>query len=566
MKRIKLLIYGVSFGVMFGAADNLCLEHKKLVVLIPSYNNASVYKKNLDSLFQQDYDNWRAIYIDDVSPDGTADLVDAYIKACAMEDKVTLIRNTVRSLAMANIYRAVHTCADDEIIITYDGDDWFSGNDVLSRINELYQDPQVWLTYGSYSDWPEPEPEVINHWMTNFGGFGNRPVPQSVIDANSFRSFIGCTGQLRTFYAWLFKQIRLEDIMYQSDFFPMTYDVAMMVPLHEMAHGRFTYVPDVIYIHNLDTPLNDHKVDGTLQGKLEVIVRKEKPPYQPLASSMSGYMQQFQTSRADIIVFSFDRPMQLYATLESIEQYIKKYGQISVIYRTSNQDFADAYDQVKQRFPYVSFIQQHERDSFKILTLKALFASENNYVLFSTDDLIMTDYVNCNSCIRALEETQAYAFYLRLGLNLSVCYPYSAAQPVPKHVKIRDNIYAWQFEFGTFDWNYPHMIDMALYRLSDVLTFLTDIDFKGPSTLEGHWAQAKPLCSVGLCFDTSKVVNIPLNIVQKEGSNNKQMNRYTTQELLDMFNSGLKMDINPLFRIPAVSGHIDYEPTFVQRS
>lgn len=550
---------------LFSVKNATAIIEKKLVVVIPSFNNALVYKKNLDSLFEQEYDNWEAIYIDDISPDNTGDLVEEYIKACGMGHKVKLIKNKVRSLAMANIYRAVHMCADDDIVLTLDGDDWFSHTKVLSLINELYQDPNVWLTYGSYIDWPEPEPEVIEHWMTNFGGFGNRPTPQHVIDNNSFRSFIGCTGQLRTFYAWLFKQIKLEDIMYNSDFFPMTYDVAMMVPMHEMAHGRFKYVSDIIYIHNLDTPLNDHKVDSQLQGNLEVLVRQKMQAYQPLSENKSGYMQPYINSKPDMVLFSYDRPLQLYATIESIEKYMTNVGKISVLYRTSNDLFERGYQEVRERFANVAFIKQGSSNSFRLLTIGALLASKNEHVIFSTDDILVTDYVNLNECIKAIEQTGAYGFYLRLGHNLSYCYPHKVEQPVPKNIFIRDNIYAWQFHCGTDDWNYPHMVDMTLYRKKDVLHFLQKIDFSGPNTMEGHWAEHKPLCSVGLCFDHSKVVNIPLNIVQTEGCDNPNMQRYTKYDLLGFFEQGFKFDINPLFRVNNISGHIDYEPTFIPR-
>ncbi len=56
-----------------------CLElpkytEKPFVFIIASYNNSEWYKNNLDSVFAQDYENYRIIYIDDASPDGTGHL------------------------------------------------------------------------------------------------------------------------------------------------------------------------------------------------------------------------------------------------------------------------------------------------------------------------------------------------------------------------------------------------------------------------------------------------------------------------------------------------------------
>ena len=48
-------------------------EHKPFVVIVPSYNNSEWVERNLRSIFEQKYDNFRVIYIDDASTDGTWD-------------------------------------------------------------------------------------------------------------------------------------------------------------------------------------------------------------------------------------------------------------------------------------------------------------------------------------------------------------------------------------------------------------------------------------------------------------------------------------------------------------
>ena len=45
-------------------------EEKPMVVVIPSYNNIKWYKKNLDSVLNQKYQNFRVILIDDVLTSG----------------------------------------------------------------------------------------------------------------------------------------------------------------------------------------------------------------------------------------------------------------------------------------------------------------------------------------------------------------------------------------------------------------------------------------------------------------------------------------------------------------
>ncbi len=47
---------------------------------MPSYknNHGKNIKKNLNSIFQQKYDNFHVVYIDDASKDGTPDMVRDY--------------------------------------------------------------------------------------------------------------------------------------------------------------------------------------------------------------------------------------------------------------------------------------------------------------------------------------------------------------------------------------------------------------------------------------------------------------------------------------------------------
>lgn len=128
---------------------------------------------------------------------------------------------------------------------------------------------------------------------------------------------------------------------------------------------------------------------------------------------------------ADILLFSFDRPLQLYACLESIERYFTGVRRLSVIYRTSHDGYLKGYQQVKERFPQVTFIKQsedHPKKEFKSLVLKSIFDSPSQYILFGVDDIIVKDFVDFKFCMEMMERTKAYGFYLRFGKNISFCY------------------------------------------------------------------------------------------------------------------------------------------------
>ena len=141
------------------------IPEKEIVVVIPSYNNIDWYERNLSSILNQEYENFRILYINDCSMDGTDEAVEHFAKehsrglfraitfdegssegipetTSKFKEEInrekaffTLVNNLKRCDTLANQYRAFHSCNDHEIIITVDGDDWLTDNGVLKKIN-----------------------------------------------------------------------------------------------------------------------------------------------------------------------------------------------------------------------------------------------------------------------------------------------------------------------------------------------------------------------------------------------------------------------------------------------
>ena len=242
-------------------ADHLLNQERHIVVITCSYNNASFYKWNLDSIFEQEYSNYHVIYIDDCSTDGTYLLVKKYLADYGFDERFILYRNAMRQRALANLYYAIHTCNATDIIIILDGDDRFAHSKVLQRINQAYANPDVWLTYGQFQVYPSGE-----------HGFC-APYPKHIIQRNGFRYYPHTPSHLRTFYAGLFQKIKKDDLMFQGDFFPVTYDLAIMFPMIEMARSHHLFIPDVLLQYNGSNPISDHCIDKGLQRKFDLIIR-----------------------------------------------------------------------------------------------------------------------------------------------------------------------------------------------------------------------------------------------------------------------------------------------------
>jgi glycosyltransferase involved in cell wall biosynthesis len=245
---------------------------KPIVVIVPSYNNGFWYMRNLNSICAQNYSNYRVIYINDASPDETGTLVKQYIEQNKLENRITLINNEERKgCPLANIYHALSFCKPEEIAVLIDGDDWLPHENVFAHLNRVYQDTDVWMTYGQFAVFPS---DTIG-WA--------RQVPDEIIQENAFRSYYWCTTHLRSFYVSLFNATAYSDYMYEDRFFPMAGDLALTFPLLELAGTHSRFIPEALYIYNRANALNEDKVNKELQKSCEMAARAHHR-YNPLES------------------------------------------------------------------------------------------------------------------------------------------------------------------------------------------------------------------------------------------------------------------------------------------
>jgi len=245
---------------MFIVIQLIAIE-RRIVIITAAYNNKDYYQRMLDSVFCQKYDNWHLMYVDDCSPDGTGDVAEEYINQKEFQEKVTFIKNDERECALANQYKTIHQCSDRDIIIILDGDDWFANDTILAYVNEVYADPNVWLTYGQFREYPSGRK-----------GFCCQ-MSKDIVRRNALRDFSHIPSHLRTFYAGLFKKIKKEDLMRDGDFFKMSGDIAAMMPMIEMARDHFKFIPHILLTYNSETPLNDYKVSKKLQRETDLDIR-----------------------------------------------------------------------------------------------------------------------------------------------------------------------------------------------------------------------------------------------------------------------------------------------------
>ena len=176
----------------------------EFVILVTSYNTKKYVRRNLDSLIhQRSTFPYEIIVVDDGSTDGTGKEMDDYAQEHALPF-LKIIHNPVRKgSALENIYTTVHELIrDHKIVVCCDGDDTFSCNGVLERLEKEYANPDVWMTYGRFVVYPAGEFWSLC-WET----------PEEVIRSRTFRHCSNVPSHLKTFRAGLFKKIKKEDLL-----------------------------------------------------------------------------------------------------------------------------------------------------------------------------------------------------------------------------------------------------------------------------------------------------------------------------------------------------------------
>lgn len=279
-----------------------------------------------------------------------------------------------------------------------------------------------------------------------------------------------------------------------------------------------------------------------------------------------------ETDRVDLIIFSFDRPLQLYALMESIGKYITGIINVSVLYRVSNDEFDSAYNRCFENFRKryaIHAIKQGSspRQDFKPITLSLLEKSTARYILFAVDDIIVTDYVDLNQCISALEQYNAYGFYLRMGKDISYSYTAKTPSPVPVFKNHANDIISWHLHEGIVEWAYLNTVDMTIYHRVQILNALSQLSFSSPNTLEAAWAYYGTTNvlrnALALCYTSSKIINVPLNLVQHDWRTASNMG-YDLKELLELFNQGFRIDVDSYYKFKHDAPHIEIQPRLVR--
>jgi glycosyltransferase involved in cell wall biosynthesis len=240
---------------------------KMIRILTTCFNAEKYIAKCIKSIQLQSYSNFKCYITDDMSTDKSVEIAKLII---GKDFRFEIIQNKEKLYQTGNYYTVLQKeeIQNDDICITIDGDDWLAHTKVFERIVKEYENPDCWMTYGSFVYY-----KGANQYEAGFA----QP-PRSGIE-NQRTDPAYTTTHLRTWKASLFRKIKMEDLLMPEGWFiPMAGDLAFMFPMLEMAgkeHSRF--IPENLYVYNIETNTNEFKVNMALSDRCAKLIRNKQP-------------------------------------------------------------------------------------------------------------------------------------------------------------------------------------------------------------------------------------------------------------------------------------------------
>jgi len=220
-------------------------EETRFIVFSAGWNSEQWVRKNILSVKKQDYENYVHVVVDDATTDRTRSIIEKHA-----HEKLYVHRNKRNQKWIKNSldYLPRYIESDEDVIVIVDLDDWLTGPDVLKKLNKIYTEEKVWVTYGSFVSATKRARRTSKVRLLHYS--------RQDIASKRYRQIKWCFWHLRTFKAFLWKNIRQDDLKGpDGKWAPYTYDKAIGFPILEMCPPeKIKFVRDVLYMYNRANP------------------------------------------------------------------------------------------------------------------------------------------------------------------------------------------------------------------------------------------------------------------------------------------------------------------------
>lgn len=223
----------------------------------------------------------------------------------------------------------------------------------------------------------------------------------------------------------------------------------------------------------------------------------------------------------NIVIFSKDRPAQLDLFLRSMKSMFPgwhMYRDVHVLYTYSNEAFGSGYVKTITMHPDIHYAYEN-KGRFKSDLLN-LISKDKYFTMFFVDDNIFKNNFNvaCDEVNEFVHREDIACVSLRLCPRINYCYTMNVPMTTPTFLDPKRYIWTWS-NASPGDWAYPMSLDGHIFKTEEILPLLNLLSYSNPNTLEGTLACSPFNTPNMICFEDSKIINIPANKVQDVNGN-----------------------------------------------
>lgn len=182
------------------------------------------------------------------------------------------------------------------------------------------------------------------------------------------------------------------------------------------------------------------------------------------------------------LVFSKDRPGQLFACLSSIALFVRGLDQLCVILKATTPDIYDLYQvgiaRLEQhKLPYRVRFRWEDEDTFETCFAEFIEPLPSGcLVWFQVDDAIHYDVCDLTPGAQLLRDNdQVLNVHTKLWTLCTYSHPAGKTMAIPNLTPCGDSLVLFERQRGQVDWNYPFDLSGGLYRLDDLRVVLDQI-------------------------------------------------------------------------------------------
>lgn len=213
-------------------------------IIVPNYNHEKFLKQRLDSIFNQTYQNFEVILLDDCSTDNSRDILLEYAKRTQVTHYIFNEKNSGNTFFQ---WKRGISLAKGEYIWIAESDDFCENNFLEIVSKPLLENDEVVLSY-CQSNKVDENSILIGNWKAHTNSFNTLQFEENfVIDGDLFiEKYLIYKNIIPNASAVLFKKsnLKINDILIEND--QLKYCGDWVIYLEQIVQFKIAFISDSI--------------------------------------------------------------------------------------------------------------------------------------------------------------------------------------------------------------------------------------------------------------------------------------------------------------------------------